>query len=184
MLQNRPKKECHRQVKLPRFSRNINTLISEQPLKLYLFKIQQYIRFLTIIIEIHKIHKSKPFFPLFKSTLKLSFFTSQKNTLSTLFSPSKIIHTKKIKSSWGTRVSNLPFKRYKKEVLRHIIKDTFFLLSDCQLILISKQLSISYFHFTIQSYNKKNTTTTLLHTMYSYTKAKIAALPPILTPIL
>jgi len=51
-------------------------------------------------------------------------------------------------------------------------------------MLISKQLSISYFRFTIQSYNKKNTTTTLLHTIYSYMKAKIAALPPILTPIL
>jgi|GEM_PF-6219318 len=132
----------------------------------------------------HKIHKSKPFFPLFKSTLKLSFLTPQKNTLSTLFTLCKTIHTKKIKSSWGTRVSNLPFKRYKKEVLRHIIKDTFFLLLGCQFMLISKQLSISYFHFTIQSNNKKNTTTTLLHTMYSYTKVKIAALPPILIPIL
>nr|DAX97292.1 MAG TPA: hypothetical protein [Caudoviricetes sp.] len=29
MLQNRPKKECHRQVKLPRFSRNKNTLTSK-----------------------------------------------------------------------------------------------------------------------------------------------------------
>jgi len=49
---------------------------------------------------------------------------------------------------------------------------------------ILKQLSISCFRFSTQSYNKKNTTTTLLHTIYSYTKAKIAALPPILTPIL
>ena len=51
-------------------------------------------------------------------------------------------------------------------------------------MLISKQLSISYFRLTIQSYNNKNTTTTLRHTNYSYMKAKIAALPPILTPIL
>lgn len=155
MLQNKSIKECHRQVKLPSFSRNRNTLISKQSSKQYLFELQQYIKLLTIILEIHKIHKSKPFFPLFKSTLKLSFITPQKNTLSTLFTPCKTTHTKKIKSSWGTRVSNLPFKRYKKEVLRHIIKDTFFLLSDCQLILISKQLSISYFRFTTQSYNKK-----------------------------
>ena len=115
MLQNRLKKECHRQVKLPRFSRNRNTLISEQPLKLYLFKIQQYIRLLTIIIEIHKIHKSKPFFPLFKSTLKLSFFTSQKNTLSTLFMPSKTTQTEKIKSRRDTRAANLPFNMHKRK---------------------------------------------------------------------
>ena len=184
MLQNKSIKECHRRVKLPSFSRNRNTHTSKQLSKQYLFELQQHIKLLTIILEIHKIHKSKPFFPLFKSTLKLSFFTPQKNTLFTLFMPSKTTHTKKIKSSWGTRVSNLPFKRYKKEVLQHIIKDTFFLLSGCQLILIAKQLSISYFRFTIQSYNKKNTTTTLLHTIYSYMKAKIAALPPILTPIL
>nr|DAX97295.1 MAG TPA: hypothetical protein [Caudoviricetes sp.] len=51
-------------------------------------------------------------------------------------------------------------------------------------MLISKQLSISYFRFTVQSYNNKNAIATLLHTNYSYMKAKIATLPPILTPIL
>lgn len=102
MLQNRPKKEFHRRVKLARFSRNKNTLTNKQLSKQYLFEIQQHIKLLTIILATHKIHKSKPFFPLFKSTLKLSFFTLNKNTLSTLFMPSKTTHTENIKSSWFT----------------------------------------------------------------------------------
>lgn len=36
MLQNRVKKECHKQVKLPRFSRNRNTLTIKRLLNLYI----------------------------------------------------------------------------------------------------------------------------------------------------
>lgn len=36
MLQNRPKKEFHRRVKLPRSSQNINTLTSQQLLNPHL----------------------------------------------------------------------------------------------------------------------------------------------------
>lgn len=57
MLQNKSIKECHRQVKLPSFSRNRNTHTSKQSSKQYLFDLQQHIKLLTIILEIHKIHK-------------------------------------------------------------------------------------------------------------------------------